>query len=100
MKTTIRSKYLGNEFDGWKVIWGETVSKNHKRFYLNKIVTNKQGETTKLTMTLRDNVLTKLARGEKDISNIVVNKALQASQGIRPFHNTVHRNSIEICSHI
>ena len=90
----IRSKYIGTEFDGWKVIWGETVSKNHKRFYLNKIVTNKQGETTKLTMTLRDNVLTKLARGEQSISDIVVNKTIQASYGIRPFHNTIHSTSI------
>ena len=93
-KAGIRSKYIGKEFDGWKVIWGETVSKNHKRFYLNKVITNKCGEATKLTMTLRDNVLTQIARGEKDISNIVVNKTLQASYGIRPFHNTIHRASI------
>lgn len=90
----LKSKYIGAEFDGWKVIWGETVSKNHKRFYLNKIVTNRQGEVTKLTMTLRDNVLTQLARGEKHISDIVVNKTLQASNGIRPFHNTIHRASV------
>lgn len=94
MALNIRSKYIGAEFDGWKVIWGETVSKNHKRFYLNKIVTNKQGETTKLTMTLRDNVLTKLARGEQNISEVVVNKTVQANCGIRPFHNTIHRTSI------
>lgn len=94
MKSTIRSKYIGKEFDGWKVIWGETISKNHKRFYLNKIVTNRQGEMTKLTMTLRDNVLTKLARGELAISDVVVNKTIQASYGIRPFHNTIHRASV------
>ncbi len=94
MALSIRSKYIGTEFDGWKVIWGETVSKNHKRFYLNKIVTNKQGESTKLTMTLRDNVLTKLIRGELHISEVVVNKTIQASYGIRPFHNTIHRTSI------
>lgn len=94
MRSNIRSKYIGKEFDGWKVIWGETVSKNHKRFYLNKIVTNRQGEITKLTMTLRDNVLTKLARGELTISDVVVNKTIQASYGIRPFHNTIHRASI------
>lgn len=93
-KTGIRSKYLGTEFDGWKVIWGETVSKNHKRFYLNKIVTNSKGEATKLTMTLRDNVLTKLARGEAVMAEIIANKAAQASYGIRPFHNTIHRTSI------
>lgn len=94
MRSNIRSKYIGKEFDGWKVIWGETVSKNHKRFYLNKIVTNRQGEMTKLTMTLRDNVLTKLTRGELTISDVVVNKTIQASYGIRPFHNTIHRASI------
>lgn len=94
MALNIRSKYIGSEFDGWKVVWGETVSKNHKRFYLNKIVTNKQGETTKLTMTLRDNVLTKLARGEKSISEIIENKVMQSSYGIRPFHNTIHSTSI------
>jgi hypothetical protein len=94
MALNIRSKYIGAEFDGWKVIWGETVSKNHKRFYLNKIVTNNQGKVTKLTMTLRDNVLTKLSRGEQNISDVVVNKAVLASCGIRPFHNTVHSTSI------
>ncbi len=94
MTSTIRSKYIGKEFDGWKVIWGETVSKNHKRFYLNKIVSNKQGKVTKLTMTLRDNVLTKLSRGEQNISDVVVNKAIQASCGIRPFHNTIHSTSM------
>ena len=94
MRSNIRSKYIGKEFDGWKVTWGETVSKNHKRFYLNKIVTNKQGEMTKLTMTLRDNVLTKLARGELTISDVVVHKTIQASYGIRPFHTTIHRASI------
>ena len=94
MATNVRSKYIGKEFDGWKVIWGETVSKNHKRFYLNKIVTTGRGKATKLTMTLRDNVLTKLVRGEKSISEVVVNKAEQASYGIRPFHNTIHSVSI------
>ena len=94
MKSNIRSKYIGAEFDGWKVIWGETVSKNHKRFYLNKIVTNRQGKSTKLTLTLRDNVLTKLARGEQNISDVIVNKAVQAGCGIRPFHNTVHSATI------
>ena len=94
MRSNIRSKYIGKEFDGWKVIWGETVSKNHKRFYLNKIVTNRRGEMTKLTMTLRDNMLTKLTRGELTISDVVVNKTTQASYGIRPFHNTIHRASI------
>ena len=94
MASTIRSKYIGKEFDGWKVIWGETVSKNHKRFYLNKIVTNSQGKVTKLTMTLRDNILTKLATGEKTISDVVVNKTIQANYGIRPFHNTIHNTSI------
>jgi hypothetical protein len=94
MALSIRSKYIGEEFDGWKVIWGETVSKNHKRFYLNKIVTNKQGESTKLTMTLRCNVLTKLVRGELHISEVVVNKTIQAGYGIRPFHNTIHRTAL------
>lgn len=94
MKSTIRSKYIGEEFDGWKVVWGETVSKNHKRFYLNKIITNHKGKVTKLTMTLRDNVLTKLARGELSISEVVVNKTVQANYGIRPFHNTIHRTSV------
>ena len=72
----------------------KTVSKNHKRFYLNKIVSNNQGKVTKLTMTLRDNVLTKLTRGELNISDVVVNKTIQASCGIRPFHNTIHSTTI------
>lgn len=96
MTFNIKSKYIGMEFDGWKVVWGETVSKNHKRFYLNKVISNHDGKRAKLTMTLRDNELTKLARGEKDISTIVVNKTLQASQGIRPFHNTIHTQSVSI----
>jgi hypothetical protein len=94
MASTIRSKYIGKEFDGWKVIWGETVSKNHKRFYLNKLVSDSQGKAIKLTMTLRDNVLTKLTRGEKTISDIIENKAHQSSHGIRPFHNTIHSSSV------
>ena len=94
MTTSIRSKYIGMTFDGWKVVWGETVSKSHKRFYLVKKVVSRRGETTKLTMTLRDNELTKLARGEKDIADLVVNKTVQASYGIRPFHNTIHRVTV------
>lgn len=64
----IRSKYVGKVYDGWKVskCMNADSGNDHKKFKLTKVVSD-----TKITITLRDNDLTKLANGTVSMSEIL-----------------------------
>ena len=85
MKRT--SKYLGKTFNGWTVFAMEkTEDGNHNRFFL---VTRRDNKS--LTMTLRDNELTKLSRQLKTVGDLEAGKAYERHIDCNVFRNMVER---------
>jgi len=80
----MKSKYLNQSFDNWKVIGAVKTKGNHKSFILAK----RNGRET-LVMTLRDNQLAKLASGQKTMDDIIAGKLYQVSKNIRHFQNMI-----------
>lgn len=80
----MRSKYLNQVFDGWKVISAVRTKGSHKSFILAK----KMGEKI-VFMTLRDSQLSKLSSLKTTMSQLIAGKAYQLSKNIRFIQNTV-----------
>lgn len=88
-KGTTNSKYIGQVFQGWKVDWAERVDGGHQRFYLTKIA-KYANSYSKLVISVRDNMLTKLSRNELSMHELLHNKAVLAAKGICSYQNSVH----------
>ena len=80
------SKYLGKVFNGWKVVDREHVPGNHYVYTLK----TKKGLSIR-TMTVRDNELTKFAKG-KTVEDEMTGKSYQLLKKIRIVPNTVSRH--------
>lgn len=86
-----KSKYIGKIFGGWKVEALENVNRAHKRFYLTKEIINRgTGEILILTISVRDNQLTKLSRGIKTIEELIANKTYQVAKNLNVFQNSIY----------
>lgn len=83
-----RSKYIGKEFNGWKVIRGTMTSYHNMRFFLRKEF-HDAGRHFDMTFTVLDRGLRELQRG-KDINQLIANKAVLCHQKhVNIFQNTV-----------
>lgn len=71
--------------DGWLVNWAERMRGGHQRFYLTQ-----QDITKRRVVSLRDNELTALKRGETTMKVLLTNKAIKAERGIYSYQNTIH----------
>lgn len=77
------SKYLGKEFNGWKVVDVIPTAGRHYIYTLKR----KKGFTIQ-TMTVRDNELTKFANG-KTVDAEISGKNLAVSKNIRKYANVI-----------
>ena len=78
------SKYIGTTINGWKVVDRESAPGNH---FIYTLKTKKR--FTIKTMKVRDNELTKFAKG-KTIDQEKIGKDYQLSKNIRVIPNTIH----------
>ena len=80
----MKSKYLNQVYDSWKVVSAVRTKGNHKSFILAK----KTGEKI-LFMTLRDSQLSKLALRKTSMHSLIDGKFYQVSKNIRLTQNTI-----------
>lgn len=80
----MKSKYLNQTYEDWKVVGAVRTSGNHKSFILAK----KVKENT-LFMTLRDSQLSKVALAKTTIRELVNGKLYQVAKNIRTTENTI-----------
>ena len=83
-----KSKYIGRVFDGWTVCdVVDANGGNHKIFHLSKRIVN---STQCFVIMIRDNEMTRLARGETTMDGIIAGKKFQRDQ----FKTNMFRNCI------
>ena len=80
----MKSKYLNQSYENWKVVGAVTTKGNHKSFILAK----KVSEST-LFMTLRDSQLSKVALAKTTIRELINGKFYQLAKNIRTTQNTI-----------
>lgn len=80
----MKSKYLNQVYDSWKVVSAVRTKGNHKSFILVK----KTGEKV-LFMTLRDSQLSKVANYQTTMRRLIDGKFYQLSKNIRQTQNTI-----------
>lgn len=80
----MKSKYLNETFDGWKVVDMVKTRGNHKSFVLVK----KAAGDLKV-VTLRDNALTAMHKGLRTINQFIAGKRYQLDKRIRVLQNSV-----------
>lgn len=72
----IRSKYLGKEFDGWKVIHVAYVDSSKNRwYYVRKNCVSDKGRKYTMTATLTNRSMTAIGKGRRTIASILENKS-------------------------
>jgi len=80
----MKSKYLNQVYDSWKVISAVQTLGGHKTFILAK----KAAENT-LIMTLRDSQMSKIALAQTSMRNLIDGKFYQLTKNIRTTQNTI-----------
>lgn len=86
MSKAIKSKYLGMKFGDWTVTRVSRQTGGHLRFNLSR--PSSDGISTK-NITVRDNQMTYLSRGEKTVEEIIAGKKIQR----RVFKKNAYVNS-------
>ena len=73
-----RSKYLGREYDGWKVIHVVQVGKCHSNywFYLRKHMVSDIGRKYYLTATLSNVTMTAIDKKRRTIADVLKGKSV------------------------
>ena len=80
----MKSKYLNQVYDSWKVVSAVRTKGNHKSFILVKKTSEKV-----LFMTLRDSQLSKVANYQTTMRRLIDGKFYQLSKNIRQTQNTI-----------
>ena len=87
-KPVKRSKYLGLNVQGWKIIRATRTSYNNVRFFFRKEFRDNRRHFD-MTFTALDKEVRKLLRG-KDINELIANKTVQ----VHVRHSNVFQNTI------
>ena len=80
----LNSKYLGKEFEGWKVVEVTSTTGGHHIFKLQKTTLFK-----KQTIKVRDNLLTKLSNNLIKIDDVLKGKEFQLNKNLNVSANTL-----------
>ena len=80
----MKSKYLNQSYENWKVISAVRTRGGHKSFILAKRASEKT-----LLMTLRDSQLSKVAHFQTSMQELIEGKIYQLAKNIRITQNTI-----------